>query len=226
MNISPSQKRIVERVVNAFETGSAEGNYAAISIFHDGPHDIRQITYGRSQTTEYGRLRELVAAYCTARGQFAIALRPFADKIGSAPLTDDTAFKDLLKRAGREDPVMRQAQDSFFDKAYFLPAKKWAEGLRFELPLSMLVIYDSFIHSGSILWAIRQKFNQNPPSLGGDEKAWTAAYVNARNDWLASHPRPVVQKTAYRTACLKNEIKRGNWDLGLLPITANGVKVL
>jgi chitosanase len=225
MNLSPSQKRIIERVVNAFETGSAEGNYAAISIFHDGPHDIRQITYGRSQTTEYGNLRELIAAYVAVNGLFANALRPFAYKIGSVSLTDDAPFQALLKRAGKEDPVMRQTQDSFFDKAYFLPAKQWAEGLRFELPLSMLVIYDSFIHSGSILWAIRQKFNQNPPSLGGDEKAWTSAYVNARHDWLANHPRPVVQKTVYRTQCFKIEIKRGNWDLGLLPIMANGIKV-
>lgn len=225
MNIAPSQKRIIERVVNAFETGSADGNYAAISIYHDGPHDIRQITYGRSQTTEYGNLRQLVAAYIAANGFLANAMRPYADKIGSVPLTDDAAFLALLKRAGREDQVMRQTQDSFFDNTYFLPAKKWAEGLRFELPLSMLVIYDSFIHSGSILWAIRQKFNQNPPSLGGDEKAWTSAYVNARHDWLASHPRPVVQKTVYRTQCFKNEIKRGNWDLTVVPIVANGVKV-
>ena len=101
MNLTFSQKRIIERVVNAFETGSADGNYAAIAIFHDGPHDIRQTTYGRSQKTEYGNPREL----------------------------------------------------------------------------------------------------------------------------LASHPRPVIQKTACRTACFRAEINRGNWDLGMLPISANGVKV-
>lgn len=225
MNLTPSQKRVIERVVNAFETGSAEGNYAALTIFHDGPHDIRQITYGRSQTTEYGRLRELIATYTQTRGLFSNDLRPFVEKIGSVPLTDNAAFKTLLKRAGRECSLMRQIQDSFFDTAYFLPAKKWAEAQGFALPLSMLVIYDSFIHSGSILWVIRQKFSENPPSQGGDEKAWTTAYVNARHTWLSSHPRPVVQKTAYRTACFKNEIKRGDWDLDLLPINANGIKI-
>ena len=225
MDISPSQKRIIERVVNAFETGSANGNYAAIAIFHDGPHDIRQITYGRSQTTEYGKLRELIATYTSTRGLFANQLRPFVEKIGSVPLTDSETFKTLLKRAGKECSLMQQVQDSFFDKAYFQPAKKWAEAQEFRLPLSLLVIYDSFIHSGSILWATRQKFSENPPSLGGSEKAWTAAYVNARHNWLASHPRAVVQKTVYRTTCLKNEIKRGNWNLDMLPISANGVKV-
>jgi chitosanase len=225
MNLTQSQKRIIERVVNAFETGSADGNYAAIAIFHDGPHDIRQITYGRSQTTEYGRLRELLATYTATRGLFANDLRPFVEKVGSVPLTDDETFKTLLKRAGKECSLMRQIQDSFFDKAYFQPAKKWAEAQGFALPFSMLVIYDSFIHSGSILWTIRQMFTENPPSLGGSEKAWTAAYVNARHAWLANHPRPVVQKTTYRTACFKNEIKRGNWDLAMLPIDANRVKV-
>ena len=45
------QRRVVERVVNAFETANADGDYATISIYNDGPHDIRQITYGRSRTT-------------------------------------------------------------------------------------------------------------------------------------------------------------------------------
>jgi chitosanase len=225
MNLTPAQKRIIEQVVNAFETGSAQGNYAALAIFHDGPHDIRQITYGRSQTTEYGRLRELLEAYTATRGLFANDLRPFVEKVGSVPLTDNAVFKTLLKRAGKEDPVMREIQDSFFDRAYFLPAGKWAENQGFVLPLSMLVIYDSFIHSGSILWTIRQKFSENPPSLGGKGKAWTAAYVNARNSWLAGHPRPVVRKTVYRTACLKKEIARENWNLTMLPIRTNGVAI-
>ena len=47
---------------------SRGGKYGAISIFEDGPNDIRQITYGRSQTTEYGNLRELVQMYVEAGG--------------------------------------------------------------------------------------------------------------------------------------------------------------
>ena len=45
---------------------------------------------------------------------------------------------------------MRQTQDAFFDKVYFQPAKAWADAHGFTLPLSMLVIFDSFIHSGQI----------------------------------------------------------------------------
>lgn len=225
MKLTAGQKRIIEQVVNVFETGEPDGNYSSIAIFHDGPHDIRQITYGRSQTTEYGNLREVVRRYVAADGIYSEDLAPYAEKVGSIPLTDDTKFKDLLRKAGREDAVMRNTQDTFFDERYFKPAIKWATDHSFELPLSALVIYDSYIHSGRILWVIRQMFPESPPSLGGDEKKWTTQYVNARHRWLSKHPREIVRKTVYRTQCFKNEIRRDNWRLDKLPIVANGVKV-
>lgn len=80
LDLSEGQRRICERVINVFETGTLEGKYGAISIFHDGPGQIRQITYGRSQTTEYGNLRELVQMYADANGPFSARLRPFIDK--------------------------------------------------------------------------------------------------------------------------------------------------
>lgn len=225
MQLNETQKLVIQRVVNVFETGSPAGDYATISIYKDGPHNIRQITYGRSQTTEYGNLRQLVEQYVAAGGRLSQQLKPYAGKVGSTPLTDDVNFKSLLKRAGRADPLMRKTQDSFFDRVYYRPAMKWADVHGFVLPLSALVIYDSFIHSGSIIWVIRNMFPESPPSVGGNEKAWTKAYVNARHKWLGSHPRPIVRTTIYRTQCFKNEIQRGNWDLSLLPINANGVKV-
>ena len=93
------------------------------------------------------------------------------------------------------------------------------------LPLSALVIYDSFIHSGSILWPIRAMFEESPPANNGDEKAWTKAYVNARHRWLGNHRRQIVRRTVYRTECFKREVARKNWDLALTPINANGVSV-
>jgi hypothetical protein len=225
MKLSTQQKTLIERVLNAFETGKAEGNYSAIAIFNDGPHDIRQITYGRSQTTEYGKLRLLIQRYIAAKGKFAKDFQKYAEKIGTEPLTDNQSFKDLLKKAAKEDAIMRKTQDSFFDELYFKPAMKWAKDNGFILPLSALVIYDSFIHSGSILWTIRGMFTESPPAAGGNEIEWTTAYVNARHKWLSEHHREIVRKTVYRTQTFKNEIKRGNWTLGTTPIIANGVKV-
>lgn len=225
MKLTTGQKRILERVVNVFETGKPEGVYHAISIYNDGPHDIRQITYGRSQTTEYGNLRELVQKYVAANGIYSKKLKPYSEKIGSVPLTDDENFKDLLKKAAKEDAKMRATQDAFFDERYYKPSIKWAKDNGFILPLSALVIYDSHIHSGGILWVIRQLFPESAPISGGNEIEWTTAYANARHKWLANHPRPAVQKTVYRTQCFKDEFKRGNWSLGAVPINANGIKV-
>lgn len=225
MKLTASQKRLIERVVNVFETGSVNGNYAAIAIFKDGPGNIEQITYGRSQTTEYGNLRELVQKYTGAGGIYSKKLNPFVEKIGKSALTDNEDFKDLLIKAGKEDPLMKKVQDTFFDERYYQPAIKWAADNDFILPLSALVIYDSFIHSGGILGVIRQMFPETIPKNGGNEIEWTTAYVVSRHRWLANHPREPVRRTTYRTQCFINEIARGNWVLGMVPITANGTKV-
>jgi hypothetical protein len=225
MMLNATRKRVIERVINAFETGSADGDYGAISIFNDGPNRIKQITYGRSQTTEYGNLRALVQYYADANGMFSAALKPYATKVGTTPLTNDANFKDLLRKAGRQDPVMKSVQDAFFESTYFRPAMKWADLKGFTLPLSMLVIYDSFIQSGSIRQDIRQMFPEVPPSNGGDEKAWIAAYVNARHSWLANHSNPALHPTVYRTRCFKDQIQMHNWNLDMLPVSANGIKV-
>ncbi len=225
MQLTSTQKSIIERVVNCFETGKPNGDYGSISIYADGPHDIRQITYGRSQTTEYGKLRQLVHMYVDAYGTYSSALQPYADKVGSEELVDDQAFKSPLRRAGREDALMRRIQDRFFDEAYFVPAMKWADDHEFTLPLSALVIYDSFTHSGSILWIIRQKFREIPPDIGGDEKKWIKSYIRARYEWLSRHRRPEVRVSAYRTRDLEREVTRGNWNLAKLPIMANGIAV-
>lgn len=142
INLTPGQRLVCERIINVFETGTLRGEYGNISIFRDGPHGIRQVTYGRAQTTEYGNLRELVQMYVDAGGRFAPELRAYVPRIGIDALVDDDTFKRLLRRAGNEDPVMAQTQDVFFEKRYFQPAKRWAEAHGFTRALSMLVIYE------------------------------------------------------------------------------------
>jgi chitosanase len=225
MLLTPNQRKLIERVLNVAETGKPDGDCGAIALFNDGPHDIKQVTYGRSQTTEYGNLRELVIMYVNANGAFSGKLKPYVDKIGAVPLANDQTFIDLLRRAGREDPVMQRVQDAFFAKRYFDPAMRWADAHGFVQPLSALVIYDSYIHSGSILWLIRRRFTESPPSAGGDEKAWISAYVKARHAWLSQHSRPAVRKSIYRTKCYLAQIDAENWRLQTVPIIMNGTKV-
>jgi chitosanase len=212
-------------VINVFETGSVQGHYAAIAIFNDGPNGMRQITYGRSQTTEYGHLEALIKMYVDAHGLFGEQLRPYIAKIGEIPLVDDSDFKRLLRDAATNDPKMREVQDDFFDKKYFQPAMAWTVANGFTLPLSALVIYDSFIHSGGILWFLRKRFPEAPPANGGNEKKWIQQYVVTRQNWLITHSNPDLHATVYRTRCFICEIDRDNWFLDRLPIETQGVRV-
>ena len=212
-------------MINVFETGSIQGDYSNISIFTDGPHRMRQVTYGRAQTTEYGNLRELVEMYVGAGGVYSTNLREFVDRIGRTPLVDNTQFKDLLRRAGTQDQVMRDTQDVFFDRRYFQPAKQWADTNGFSRALSMLVIYNSFIHSGRILDFLRSRFPEPIPARGGHEQTWIKQYIDVRHNWLLNNDNPVLRPTTYRTRDLAREIARGNWDLAMLPISANGIQV-
>ncbi|RPI68197.1 MAG: peptidoglycan-binding protein, partial [Ignavibacteriales bacterium] len=158
-------------------------------------------------------------------GKFANNIKPYLTKLGRIPLTDDQTFINLLKTSAREDNVMCKCQDDFFELYYFQPAFVWFDGFGFKEPLSLLVIYDSFIHSGSILNFLRQKFGERPPVNGGNEKIWIEEYIMARHNWLANHSNQILQKTIYRTNCFKEQIKNNNWSLEK-PVNANGTNVL
>ncbi|HQE12100.1 MAG TPA: chitosanase [Flavipsychrobacter sp.] len=228
MAITSIQKNKILRVINVFETGVPDGKYDSISIYKDGTVNgvkVYQITYGRSQTTEFGNLKRMLELYISRNGMFAAPFRKFMSKIGKLPsLKDNVEFKSLLKTAAKQDVIMRQTQDEFFDIYYYQPAFNWFAGQQFTSALSMLVIYDSFIHSGSIPLFLRQKFAERTPLNGGDEKNWIKQYVDVRHNWLKTHSNTILQKTIYRTQCFKNQIKTNNWDLAQT-IVANGTPI-
>ncbi|GAB2594559.1 chitosanase [Spirosoma areae] len=222
--ITKAVKTKIEQIVNVFETGTVEGKYDALVIFNDGRDNTRQITYGRSQTTEQGNLKSLIEMYINRDGLFKSEFIPFRSKIGKVPLVDEGVFKSLLRKAAREDPIMRSTQDEFFDILYYTPALLFFTGLDFTLPLSLLVIYDSFIHSGGVPPFLRERFPELPPAKGGDEKAWIKAYVKTRHEWLATNAKVILRKTIYRTRCFSEQINTNNWMLDH-PAEANGVRV-
>ncbi|HLP35954.1 chitosanase [Lacibacter sp.] len=230
MAITTQQKQKILRVVNVFETGSITGNYGAVTLLKDGPpgadgSPIKQITYGRSQTTEFGNLKMLLQLYVDANGLFADALKPYVNRIGKKPgLYTDTVLLQTLRAAGNSDPVMKKVQDDFFEQLYYQPAFNWFTGMKFTTALSMLVIYDSFIHSGTVPSWLRERFPESVPKNAGDEKTWIKQYVHARHNWLANHKRAILRKTIYRTQCFKTNIAKDNWDL-LQVIHANGIQV-
>lgn len=219
------KKALIQRVINVFETGAPEGKYDMLVIYDDGVNDSHQITYGRSQTTEQGNLGKLIDMYVDNNGKYADDFVPYLDKIGSESLVDDENFKGLLVKAAQQDKIMRDTQDSFFDEIYWNPAVGWFERNGFKLPLTMLVAYDSYIHSGGVPVFLRKRFIEKPPAKGGDEKKWTASYVETRYQWLKYHEKKLLRKTIYRTQTFLDEIARDNWNLDKLPIIANDVSV-
>lgn len=203
------KKRKIMEVLNVFETGSKKGNYSAISIYKDGPNDSRQITYGRSQTTESGNLKKLVKAYAEAGGEYSPEFEKWVDRVGKRPfLVDNKKFLSLLEKAG-EDPVMKEVQDNFFDETYWKPAKKFYDKNNFKYPLTMLVVYDSYIHSGWVPSWLRERFDAKP----SDEKEWVRQYVKTRHEHLLNHRKPILRKTVYRTKAFLALIEDNNWNL-------------
>lgn len=228
--VTPALKEKIEQIVNAFETGSAEGDYAELDKMRDyrdpeTGEKIVQVTYGRSQTTEFSHLKALVQDYVMNNGVFAEQFRPYLNRIGVKPsLATDTSFCNFLINAGKNDPIMRVCQDKLFEKEYYQPAQNWFTKNGFTLPLSMLVIYDSQIHSGGILGFLRNKFETVVPVKGGDEKEWITNYVKARDNWLANSSDQLLRNTVYRTKCFMDQMTNNNWDLSQ-PVNAHGISI-
>lgn len=221
--INEQTKNKIQKIVNVFESGNPDGDYSCISLYEDGPKGIKQITYGKSQTTEWGNLPKLIQLYIKNNGKLASEFTKYTDTLGRISLVDDKVFISLLKEASK-DPIMRESQDSFFDTHYWQPAKAWFDKNGFKLNLSMLVIYDSFIHSGSILKFLRNRFTEKVPVNGGDEKAWIEQYTSARLNWLKNHSNPILRKTTYRVCDFLVAMDKNNWDLEQ-EFSANGTKI-
>lgn len=217
------KKQKIQSIVNCFETGSTKGNYGDVSIFADGKGGVRQLTYGKSQCTEQGYLPELLKNYVAANGKFAKEIAVAIPYLNKGAVNDKT-FIAALKKAG-DDPIMVVCQDKLFDEKYFNPAMKWAVTNGFDENLSLLVIYDSFIHSGGILDFLRKRFSASTPKNGGDEKEWISQYINTRHDWLKNHSNAILRKTIYRTNDMKRAIAAKDWNLDLT-FMANGIKVI
>ena len=220
MTISADKKRIIQSILSVFETGKTEPDYGSVVVLDDGAG----ITYGKHQSTDGGEssLDKVVLRYIDLGGDLASQLSEYLPMLADDATTQATPgniplwvqdLMNLLVQAGK-DPVMHRAQDEVFDEHYWAPAASQAEAMQLMYPLSWLVCYDSTIHSGvNGIARIRKRFPESPPSGGGDEKAWTKAYLQARRDWLASHSNPVVQNTVYRIDAMLDMVEADNWNL-------------
>ena len=205
----------------AFEQSTTTIAYDKVYVMNDGPDDCKQITLSFG-LTEYGNLKTLVKSYIFKNGKYGADLTPYVSKIGTEPLANNSSFIDLLKKAG-SDPLMKECQEEAYGDMYITPAMKWCEKSKLTLPLSKLVIADSFLQSGSILMSLRNKFSETLPSVGGDEKKWINAYCIVRRDWLANHSRKILNNTTYRMNFMQHCIEDNDWDLSADRYVANDV---
>jgi chitosanase len=218
----------IRRILSVAETGKAEWDASAVYIYADDNRfnpARRQITLSIG-FTESGNLKTVLERYIELGGELSSHLRSFLPGLGSqarGSLAGNQAFIDLLKKAGKETK-MRQAQTEMFDRLYLNPASVWAETYGFKLPLSVLVIADSFLHSGSMLGFLIAKFPEKKPNAGGDEKSWITDYLNVRKNWLANHSNKILNKTVYRANCYLIEASKGNWNLAT-SLVMNGTTV-
>ena len=221
--IGADARRMVERIVQVFETGSAsDSGYGVAAVLRDGAG----ISYGRHQCTDRaGSLDHVVMLYLDLGGELLdgdvlrMLQRDESTQWDPGNLTrDQRDILDRLEQAGA-DPIMREAQDRVFDVHYWQPAARQALDLRLAHPLSWLVIYDSTIHSGPHGVArIRPRFPALPPSRGGDERVWVKQYVAARRLWLATHRLEAVRRTVYRMDVIEHLIDHDHWRL-LSPVS-------
>lgn len=214
---------LIKQILLAFEQSSTSIKYDKIYVMKDGPKNIEQITVSFG-VTEFGNLKTLMKSYVDAKGKFASDFTKYMNQVGKTPLAGDTKFIELLKAAGK-DPVMQQCQEAAYESMYIAPAMKWCEKNKFNLNLSKLVIADSFLQSGSILMSIRNKFAENLPLVGGNEKKWIESYCIVRKDWLATHSKKILNKTIYRMNMMLDLIEREDWNLSAPRYVANGVKI-
>jgi chitosanase len=224
----PGLVSFIRRILSVAETGKADWNPSAVYIYSDDNRfspPRKQVTLSIGFTEGGGNLKKVLQRYAQKGGALTASFAGYLPTLGSGPtLANDSKFINLLKEAGKES-AMVEAQSECFDSLYLGPAFAWAKKYGFTLPLSFLVIADSFLHSGSMLPFLMNSFPEKKPVDGGDEKKWIKAYLDARKKWLAGHSNKILQGTIYRANCFLSELTRDNWTLATSPIVMHGTKV-
>jgi chitosanase len=212
--LDPLQKRTAQAIVNIFETGDVLGRYGQVTVINK---DKGHLTFGRSQTTlGSGNLGRLIGEYCNAPGaRYAVELKDYLSRLRDrdTALDHDLKLHNLL-RATADDPVMRKAQDDFFDRNYWELAVTRANATHIRSPLGVAVVYDSTVHGA---WDdLRNQTNHEHGDLARlGEPDWIRAYIDTRANWLATNNQTILHATVYRMAAFKALASHDNWSLEL-----------
>jgi chitosanase len=220
----PQYVEFIRRIISVAETDDPVWKPDAVYLYNDGKDGRKQCTLSIGFTADGGNLRKVLERYVEDNGAYGTQLVPYIAALKEGEPGTDPSFITLLKEIGREDPLMMEVQEEMFDKLYLGPAFDWAARYGFGLPLSYLVIADSFLHSGSMLNFLMQKFSEPKPSSGGEEKIWIPDYLEARKQWLSQHSNKLLRNTVYRVNCYLEECSKDHWNLDTA-VVMNGTTV-
>lgn len=223
--ITNNIKENIIKILNIFEQGTAENLYDRIYFYHDGTGNKIQTTLSRGFTECGGSLWEVIKRYKDKGGKNGDLLLSYKPNSCKEILPNDRKFINLLIESSKSEKIMRDAQDEVYDEVYWKRGQKWFDNNKFTLPLSMAVIQDSFLQSGTMLDFLINRFREKTPKNSGNEKRWIEDYVNVRHNWLKNHSRKVLNNTIYRTRFFKEQIENNNWNLDKFPLKINGVYI-
>jgi chitosanase len=221
----PKYIAFIRRILSVAETDKAEWDPAAVYIYADGNGGRKQCTLSIGFTADGGNLVKVLERYVEKEGAYGAGLAPYIALLKRGNAGTDPSFVRLLKEVGNKDPLMMQVQEEMFDKLYLGRAFAWASKFGFALPLSYLIIADSFLHSGSMLDFLMSRFPEKKPASGGDSKKWITEYTKTRKDWLANHSNHLLRNTVYRCNCFLTQIENDNWHLDQTPVVMHGTPV-
>lgn len=202
MTLTPTQRKISD-IIECFENSRPNQYGGLVSIKGDkGGLSGGELMASLSS----GNLGRLCRLYVTKGGKHLPETLVVLAEQKSVQLNDSAEFRAAWKNAAK-DPLMAEAQDEFFYGGFEVPAEKWCKAFGFQLPLTIAVIMDSYIHGGLNTVLPRVKFS------AVDEKVWVTEYVKQRREWLATHKNPVLHPTIYRMDTFLELIEKGNWML-------------
>jgi chitosanase len=214
----------MRRVLSVAETGQERWPAGEVYFYNDGPNGKNQATLSIGFTAGGGNLLKVLELYIKRNESQSHKFQKFITLLRSGNLLSKNAeFVKACKDAA-VDPIFREVQEECFESMYMAPAFKWARENGFILELSYLVIADSFLHSGSMLGFLMNRFPEKKPAAGGNEKKWIEDYLRVRREWLASHKNKILNPTVYRANAYLAALTQGNWNLDSA-IVMNGTVV-
>jgi Glycosyl hydrolase family 46 len=163
-----------------------------------------------------GKLFKLLDAYTQRpNAQYASQVKSL---IGYGMVLKTPDLISTLKMASA-DPVMRQTQDDRFRTDVIEPGVSMVRDLGLRLPLSIAIICDTTLNSGSnvvkMIAVEATSKSGGSPANGGDEKQWTLNFLDARSDHYKSQPLYPRFGKAWeaRVQAFRQIAKNGDWML-------------